>query len=63
MERCIDRLKGKYERKKGVKDDLKVLTQAIKRMELLLIEVVETEKRAWGKGGILLVLLGCYIWC
>lgn len=50
MARCVDGLNGKCERKKGVKDDLKVLMQVIERMELPSKVVGETERRAWGKG-------------
>lgn len=32
--RVIGRLKAKYEKETGAKDDLKVLTQAVTRMEL-----------------------------
>lgn len=50
LARCIGGLKVKYERKKELKDDLEVLIQAIKRMELPLTEVGEPGGRAFGKG-------------
>lgn len=48
--RCIGGLKVKYERKKEIKGDFKVLTQAIKRMELPLTEVGGLEEEHVGRG-------------
>lgn len=48
--RCIGGLKVKYERKKEIKGDFKVLTQAIKRMELPLTEVGGLEGEHVGRG-------------
>lgn len=40
--RFVGGLKGKYEKKKGVRDDFNVLIEVIKRMELLVIELGKT---------------------
>lgn len=57
LTRFAGSLKVKYEKKKGAKDDLRVFTQAIKRLELPLTELGKALGRA-GWGGVNISILG-----
>lgn len=57
LTRFVGSLKVKYEKKKGTKDDLRVFTQAINRLELQLTELGKTVGRA-GWGGVNINILG-----
>lgn len=51
LTKFVGRLNVKYGKKKEAKDDLKILTQAIKKMELPLTELGKPAGRA-GWGGV-----------
>lgn len=50
LTRFVGGLKGKYEKKKEARDDLKVLTEAIERMELPVTELGKTQQEQGGRG-------------
>lgn len=49
LTRFVGGLKGKYEKKKGARDDFNALTEAIKRMELPVTELGKTQQEQGGR--------------